>query len=129
MLEFYTRPTIPFKLECEALNNKQKLIKEISEIQAILKSLSVWNLWYDEGRFTMLFLIFWFAYFGKVIVGSFLLLIIGLVGPRVRDIVDTIYITLFSICYTVALYNESSNLRSYPSRVRQSIQMIESLKE
>ena len=40
MLGFYTRPTIPFKLECEAMNKKQKLISEISENITLLNSLT-----------------------------------------------------------------------------------------
>ena len=36
LLSFYTRPTIPFNLECEVPNYKQNLVSEISSTMILL---------------------------------------------------------------------------------------------
>ena len=132
MLGFYTRPTIPFKLECETPNSiKQKFSSDISEALHLVKSLSIkhiylWPLW-KTWLYLQAILLCKFLYS----MCSCFIICIKLFnrGWLCVDYTSTIVKTLIGIGGAFMVFIYTYDYRSYPRRVRQSTAMIEALRD
>ena len=115
LYNFYTRPTIPFRLECETPNARKELVSGISEAVSII----------DKDPIEMTSGAFWFTFLILIIacftLGIYnLIVVLCMMNPdmseKAGDILNTILICVQATIMSGLVFRMSMPFRRYPGQ-------------